>query len=79
MLKITRKVEYALIAMRYLQNEGKNRIVPVKEISAKYSIPRELLAKILQQLGELPHLRILTSQFLKWKSDAVQAIGFQHF
>ena len=52
MLKITRKVEYALIAMRYLQNEGKNRIVPVKEISAKYSIPRELLAKILQQLGK---------------------------
>ena len=52
MLKITRKVEYALIAMRYLQNEGKNKTVSVKEIADKYSIPRSLLAKILQQLGK---------------------------
>ena len=52
MLKITRKVEYALIAMRYLHNEGKNKTVSVKEIADKYSIPRALLAKILQQLGK---------------------------
>tara|TARA_A100001011_G_scaffold216923_1_gene224878 strand:- start:795 stop:1193 length:399 start_codon:yes stop_codon:yes gene_type:complete len=52
MLKITRKVEYALIAMRYLQNEGRNKTVSVKEIADKYSIPRALLAKILQQLGK---------------------------
>ena len=52
MLKITRKVEYALIAMRYLQNEGRKKTVSVKEIADKYSIPRALLAKILQQLGK---------------------------
>ena len=52
MLKITRKVEYALIAMRHLQNEGKNKTVSVKEISEKYSIPKQLLAKILQKLGK---------------------------
>ncbi|MBJ13358.1 MAG: hypothetical protein CMG62_09855 [Candidatus Marinimicrobia bacterium] len=52
MLKITRRVEYALIAMRHLQNEGEDKTVSVKEISDKYCIPRELLAKILQKLGK---------------------------
>ena len=50
MLKITKKVEYALIAVRHLQ-ENKNKLVPVAEISALYGIPREVLAKTLQQLA----------------------------
>ena len=50
MLKITRKVEYALIAVRHLKENPKD-LVPVSEISNLYGIPRELLAKTMQQLA----------------------------
>ena len=50
MLKITKKVEYALIAVRHLQ-ENKDKLVPVGEISSSYGIPREVLAKTLQKLA----------------------------
>ena len=50
MLKITKKVEYALIAVRHLQ-ENKDKLVPVAEISSSYGIPREVLAKTLQKLA----------------------------
>ena len=50
MLKITKKVEYALIAIRHLQ-ENQDKLVPVSDISASYGIPREILAKTLQKLA----------------------------
>ena len=50
MLKITRKVEYALIALRHLQQNQEGDLSSSKEIALKYDIPKELLAKILQSL-----------------------------
>ena len=52
MLKITRKTEYALIALKHLQM-NRNNLISAKEISNKYSIPKQLLAKILQQMSKL--------------------------
>jgi Rrf2 family protein len=51
MLKITRKVEYALISLRHLQQKEKGQLSSAKEIAEAYSIPQELLAKILQHLS----------------------------
>ena len=51
MLKITRKVEYALIALRHLQTNKDGQLSSAKEIAAAYGIPQELLAKILQRLA----------------------------
>ncbi len=51
MLKITRKAEYALIALRHLNNIKDGELATVKEISTQYGIPQELLAKALQQLA----------------------------
>ena len=51
MLKITRKAEYALIALRHLISVKDGKLVTVKEISTQYEIPQELLAKALQQLA----------------------------
>ena len=51
MLKITRKAEYALIALRHLNNMKDGELATVKEISTQYGIPQELLAKALQQLA----------------------------
>ena len=50
MLKITRKVEYALIAVRHLKENSEN-LVTVNEISKLYGIPREILAKTMQRLA----------------------------
>ena len=51
MLKITRKVEYALIALRHLQTNKDGQLSSAKEIAGAYGIPQELLAKILQRLA----------------------------
>ena len=51
MLKLTRKTEYALIALRHLRFIGKDHVVRAKEIADKYNIPKPLLAKVLQDLA----------------------------
>ena len=51
MLKLTRKTEYALIALRHLRFVGSGHIVSAKEIAKQYSIPQPLLAKVLQELS----------------------------
>jgi len=51
MLKLTRKVEYALIALRHMQNEEPDAISNTKEIAELYDIPLELLAKTLQLMA----------------------------
>tara|TARA_Y100000294_G_C8378426_1_gene265676 strand:+ start:48 stop:467 length:420 start_codon:yes stop_codon:yes gene_type:complete len=51
MLKLTRKVEYALIALRYMQRKKLDECSSAKEISQLYNIPLPLLSKILQKLS----------------------------
>ena len=50
MLKLTKTVEYALISMNYIENNANNKPVSAKLIANQFSIPEELLAKILQKL-----------------------------
>jgi len=50
MLNITKTVEYALISIRHIHNNGKGRLCTTREIASIYNIPQELLAKILQKL-----------------------------
>ena len=51
MLNITRKVEYALIALRHMQSKNNTDLTSAKEIATKYGIPQQLLAKTLQQMA----------------------------
>ena len=51
MLKITRKVEYALIALLQLKGKQDGELTTAKEIAENYAIPQELLAKVLQHLA----------------------------
>ena len=49
MLKLTKKVEYGLIALKHMRSsENLKSLHSAKEISEKYSLPKETLAKILQ-------------------------------
>ena len=56
MLKLTRKLEYALIALRYMQDK-RDTFISAKEIADMYLIPQELLAKILQQMAKLYYIK----------------------
>jgi Rrf2 family protein len=50
MLKLTRKADYGLIAMKHLAEHAATGALSAKEIAGAQKIPSELLAKILQKL-----------------------------
>ena len=51
MLKISRTVEYALIALRHFQSQDQDKLTSAKELANTYGVPQELLAKVLQRLA----------------------------
>lgn len=50
MLKLSKKTEYALLAVKYIALKPDCNCITAKEISKNYDIPYDLLAKILQKL-----------------------------
>ncbi len=50
MLRLSKKADYALIAMRHLAAAPADSSVSAREIAESYGIPPELLAKVLQRL-----------------------------
>lgn len=50
MLRITKKVEYGLIALKHIHSKLGDDVSNAKEIAECAQIPKELLAKVLQQL-----------------------------
>ena len=50
MLKLSKKSDYGLIAVRHLAEKPSGMACNTKEIAKAYGIPTELLAKILQKL-----------------------------
>ena len=50
MLRLSKKADYALIAMKHLAMRPDGRSSSAREISESYDIPLELLAKVLQRL-----------------------------
>ena len=55
MLKITKTLEYALIALNHIQKNS-DLICSAKDLSIKYMIPYHLLAKILQKMAKLDYI-----------------------
>ena len=57
MLKLTKKADYGLIAMRHLAGNAHHGACSAKDLAELYSIPQEALAKILQRLKSAKLLR----------------------
>ena len=51
MLRLTKKADYGLMALKYLAEQQANGAQSAKEIAEAYHIPPQLLAKILQTLA----------------------------
>ena len=50
MLRLSKKADYALLALRHLAAHADRGAVSARELAESYDIPPELLAKVLQQL-----------------------------
>src|SRR2546421_7195594 len=59
MLKLTKKADYGLIALRHLAVNSRSGAASAKDIADSYGIPLPLLAKILQKLTKSGILRSL--------------------
>ena len=57
MIKLTKKLEYALIALSHIHNN--NKIITSKNIAEIYAIPREVLAKTLQTMARLNYIDVV--------------------
>lgn len=51
MFRLSKKTDYALMALQYLASNGASGVVSARAIAERFDIPLELLAKILQQLA----------------------------
>src|SRR2546428_5038718 len=61
MLKLTKKADYGLMAMKHLAEHAQNGACSAKDVAEAYGIPQEALAKSLQRLVKAgllhsPHL-----------------------
>jgi Rrf2 family protein len=52
LLKLTKKADYALMAMKHLAERSSERSLSAKDVADAYGIPPEALAKILQKLAK---------------------------
>jgi len=52
MLKLTKKADYALMAMKHLAESASKAALSAKDVADAYGIPPEALAKILQRLAK---------------------------
>jgi Rrf2 family protein len=50
MLRLSKKADYALIAMKHLALHSDRGAASAREIAEQYDIPIELMAKVLQRL-----------------------------
>ena len=50
MVRLSKKVEYGLIALRHFATRSNGDLVTAKEIAETYRIPFELMSKVLQRL-----------------------------
>jgi Rrf2 family protein len=52
MLKLSKKADYGLMAMKHLAEHAERGAMSAKDVAESYGIPQELLAKILQRLAK---------------------------
>src|SRR5712691_11261109 len=50
MLRLSKKTDYALMAMKHLASDPQRRAATAREIAETYDIPLELMAKVLTRL-----------------------------
>lgn len=52
MLKLSKKTEYAIIALMAMANGNGDKLYTSKELSQRYNIPPEIMGKVMQSLAK---------------------------
>jgi Rrf2 family protein len=52
MIKLSKKTEYAIIAILDMAGKPDDGLISAKDLSHKYNIPREIMGKVLQSLAK---------------------------
>jgi Rrf2 family protein len=52
MMRMSMKTDYGLIALKHICSEPNGRLINAREISTRFNLPPNLLAKILQSLSQ---------------------------
>ncbi len=70
MLKLTKKADYGLIAMRHLAEHAQAGSCSAKDVAEAYGIPQEVMAKNLQRLVKagLLHSQHGTNGGYNWRA-----------
>ena len=80
MLSINKSIEYALIAIRHINEHGQGKLCTSKEIATSYNIPKEILAKTMQKLCKVGYLNTIKGShggyFLNKKLNNISLIDF---
>ena len=53
MLRLTKKADYGLMALKYLAEHSSDPSISARDIAQAYHIPPQLLAKVLQRLAKV--------------------------
>jgi Rrf2 family protein len=51
MIKINRKVEYALMALKFMKDKGANELTSAREVCDEFDTPFDTTAKVMQQMN----------------------------
>ena len=52
MLKLSKKTEYAIVALMAMTNGKNDKLYTSKELSQRYNIPPEIMGKVMQSLAK---------------------------
>lgn len=63
MIKINKKVEYAMIALKHISQSNSTQIITAREICDIYSTPFDTMSKVMQTLGK--HSILSSTQGIK--------------
>ena len=63
MLKISKSVEYSILALKQIYNNSGSSLLTAKDISARENIPTEMVAKLLQKLKKNGILESVQGKF----------------
>ena len=57
MLKVNKKIEYALMALKHMSGKESGELTSVKELCESYKMPFDVMSKVMQKmvLGDLLH------------------------
>ena len=69
MLRLSKKADYALMAMKHLAVRGDRSSSSAREIAELYAIPIELIAKVLQRFEIHVSMNLRRSQMARDRYD----------